>query len=521
MASASPTTAKTASAAPATKSTGSIGLFGLVLLNVTALVSLNNLPSEAEYGLSSIFYYLFAAIFFLVPVALVAAELATGWPEKGGVFRWVGEAFRGRLGFTAMFLAFVEVCVFLPTALTFGAVALANINPNHKQALAMSNNKFFILAVVLVVYWGALVVTLLGSAGIQKMAKWGGILGVFVPMAVLVGFGSAYIVAGNKAEMKLGWDEMIPDFSNFSNIVLAASVFLMFAGMEMNAVHIKEVKDAVKTYPKAIFLSAALVVAIFVSGTLIIAWVIPAKDISLTTAILTTYFDIFAWAHVPWLGSVIAITLAIGVLVNVTTWVAGPSTGMLTVAKAGYLPKVFQKTTKTGMPWTILLIQSSLVSLLAILFVTLPSVESAYQILNQLANLMYLTVYLLMFGAAIHLRYAEPNTPRPFRLGKKGNTLMWIVAGVGFLSSLIAYAFSFIPPDQIKTGSPAVYVGTLVVLLVAFYAIPNIIYQFRKPSWVAKDSDFAPFSWQKTDTAALTKVGTDAGSQTSTQTETK
>lgn len=496
MASKAPSSTKSSAVAPANKSTATIGLFGLVLLNVTALVSLNNLPSEAEYGLSSVFYYLFAAIFFLIPVALVAAELATGWPEKGGVFRWVGEAFKGRLGFMAMFLAFVEVCVFLPTALTFGAVALANINPNHKEAIAMSNNKFFILAVVLVVYWGALMVALLGSSGIQKMAKWGGILGVFVPMAVLIGFGGAYILAGNKAQMKLGWDEFIPDFSNFSNIVLAASVFLMFAGMEMNAVHIKEVKDSVKTYPKAIFLSAALVVAIFVFGTLIIAWVIPAKDISLTTAILTTYFDIFDWAHMPWLGSVIAIMLAIGVLVNVTTWVAGPSTGMLTVAKAGYLPKVFQKTNKSGMPWTILLIQSSLVSLLAILFVTLPSVESAYQILNQLANLMYLTVYLLMFASAIHLRYTEPNTPRPFRLGKKGNGLMWAVAGVGFLSSLIAYAFSFIPPDQIKVGSPVMYVAILVVLLAVFYAIPNVIYQMRKPSWVSTDADFAPFGWQ-------------------------
>ncbi len=478
------------------KSNATIGLWGLVFLNVTAIISLNNLPSEAEYGLSAVFYYLFAAVFFLVPVALVAAELATGWPERGGVFRWVGEAFKGRFGFMAMFLAWVEVCVFLPTALTFGAVALANINPNHKEAMSLANNKFFILAVVLLVYWGALFVALLGSQGIQKMAKWGGIIGVFVPMGILIIFGSAYIIGGNKAEMKLGWDELIPDFSNFSNIVLAASVFLMFAGMEMNAVHIKEVKNSEKTYPKAIFLSAILVVAIFVIGTLLIAWVVPTKDISLTTAILTTYFDIFAWAHVPWLGSVIAVMLAVGVLVNVTTWVAGPSTGMFAVAKAGYLPKFFHKTNKHGQPVVILLVQSGLVSLLAILFVALPSVESAYQILNQLANILYLTVYMLMFASAIHLRYKEPEARRPFRLGKKGNGLMWVVAGFGFAASLIAYAFSFIPPDQISVGSPVTYVSILVVLVVVFYALPNIIYQLRKPSWITPDDGFAPFDWQ-------------------------
>ncbi len=476
---------------------GTIGLFGLVLLNVTAIVSLNNLPSEAEYGLSAVFYYVFAAVFFLIPVALVAAELATGWPEKGGVFRWVGEAFRGRLGFTAMFLAFVQVCVFLPTVLTFGAVALANIDPDHTRAMALANNNYFVLAVVLIVYWVAVVVTLLGDRGVQKMAKWGGVLGVFVPMLVLVGFGVAYMIGGNKPQMKLGWGELVPDFTNFGNVVLAASVFLMFAGMEMNAVHIKDVKNAEKTYPKAIFLSAIIVVVIFVSGTLVIAWVEPASKISLTTAILSTYFDIFAWAGVSWLGPVIAIMLAAGVLVTVTTWAAGPSTGMLAVAKAGYLPPWLHKTNKHGQPWAILLVQSTLITLLAVLFVVLPSVQSAYQIMNQLANLLYLSVYLLMFAAAIRLRYTEPNRPRPFRLGKKGNALMWVVAGIGFVSSLIAYAFSFIPPDQIKVGSPVLYVGILLVLVLVFYGVPNLIFHFRKPTWVAQDSDFAPFGWQE------------------------
>ncbi len=488
------------------KSQGTIGLWSLIFLNVTAIISLNNLPSEAEYGLSAVFYYLFAAVFFLVPVALVAAELATGWPKQGGVFRWVGEAFKGRFGLMAMFLAFVEVCVFLPTALTFGAVALANINPDHKQAMTLANNKFFVMAIVLIVYWGALFITLLGSQGIQKMAKWGGILGVFIPMGVLIAFGGAYMIGGNKAEMKLGWDELIPDFSNFSNIVLAASVFLMFAGMEMNAVHIKQVKDSEKTYPKAIFISAIIVVLIFVLGTLIIAWVVPHKDISLTEAILTTYFDIFAWAHVPWLGSVIAIMLAIGVLVTVTTWVAGPSTGMLAVGKAGYLPKGLQKTNKHGQPITILLIQSGLVSLLAILFVVLPSVQSAYQILNQLANILYLTVYMLMFAAAIHLRYKEPNVARPFRLGKKGNGLMWVIAGFGFAASLIAYCFSFIPPDQIKVGSPVLYVVILVALTLLFYAIPNIIFSMKKPDWESAGTDFEPFDWQLKEQQATAKT---------------
>ena len=40
--------------------------------------------------MSSAFYYLFAAIVFLIPTSLVAAELAAMFQDKqGGVFRWV------------------------------------------------------------------------------------------------------------------------------------------------------------------------------------------------------------------------------------------------------------------------------------------------------------------------------------------------------------------------------------------------------------------------------------------------
>ena len=44
-----------------------LGVFTLAIMNVTAVVSLRGLPAEAEYGVSSAFYYLFAAIVFLIP----------------------------------------------------------------------------------------------------------------------------------------------------------------------------------------------------------------------------------------------------------------------------------------------------------------------------------------------------------------------------------------------------------------------------------------------------------------------
>ena len=48
-------------------------VFGLVMLNVIAIDSLRTLPMSAEYGFSLVFYYLVAALFFFIPVALVSA----------------------------------------------------------------------------------------------------------------------------------------------------------------------------------------------------------------------------------------------------------------------------------------------------------------------------------------------------------------------------------------------------------------------------------------------------------------
>lgn len=155
--------------------------------------------------------------------------------------------------------------------------------------------------------------------------------------------------------------------------------------------------------------------------------------------------------------------LAFGVLAGVLTWVAGPSKGIFAVGKAGYLPPFFQKTNANGVQKNILLIQGLAVTLLSLLFVVMPSVQSFYQILSQLTVLLYLIMYLLMFSGAIYLRYNMKKAPRPFRIGSKGNGLMWLIGGLGFCGSLLAFVLSFIPPSQIAVGSNTVWFAVLII----------------------------------------------------------
>ena len=86
---------------------------------------------------------------------------------------------------------------------------------------------------------------------------------------------------------------------------------------------------------------------------------------------------------------------------------------------------------------------------------------------------------------------------RPFRIGNKGNLLMWIVAGLGFLGSLLAFVLSFIPPAQISVGSSTVWYTVLAIGCIIVVGAPFVIYAMRKPCWKDNNVQFEPFHWEK------------------------
>ena len=469
-----------------------LSVMTLAIMNVTAVVSLRGLASEAIYGIQSAFYYLFAAIVFLIPTAMVAAELAAMYASKqGGVFRWVGEAYGPRVGFLAIWLQWIQSTIWYPTVLTFGAVSIAFIGTNPTADAALASNRVFTLVVVLAIYWIATIIALRGLDWVGKVSKWGGIIGTIVPAAILILLAIIYLVKGGHNYLNTHVS-FFPDLSNFSNLVLASSIFLFYAGMEMMGIHVMEVDNPKRNYPRAIIIGSLVTVAIFILGTFALGIVVPAKDISLTQTLLIGFDNYFKFLHMSWLGSVVAIALVFGVLAGVLTWVSGPSKGIFTVGRAGYLPPFFQKTNSRGVQRNILLVQGVIVTILGMLFVVMPSVQSFYQILSQLTVLLYLIMYMLMFSSAIVLRYKRPQLERPFRLGR-GNALMWILGGLGFAGSLLAFVLSFIPPSQIAVGSKTVWFSVLIVGSLVVVVIPFIIYALRKPSWKAADADIEPF----------------------------
>lgn len=472
---------------------GSLTMMAMAILLITSIFSLRGLPSEAKYGIQSVFFFIFAAVVFLVPFSLVCAELASTYTKSGGLYRWVAEAFGPKWGWTAMYLEWQTVVFWFPTVLMFGAASLAYIAWPESFDQELASNKWYTLVVAMVLYWAATFNAFRGQKSANLLSTYGGLVGTIVPGALLIILGALYFILGK--QNNLADVPVFPDFSHFNTLVLAASIFLFFAGMETQAVHINDMSNPAKQFPRSVFVACIAIVVLYALGTLVIGLVIPTDNINLLQSLLVAYKALWSSFGLGWLGNVIALFVMFGVVGQISALVTGPSAGLMAVAQSGYLPRSLQKVNDNGVNKSILYIEGALVSVLILVMIVLPTVESAYQIMSQMATIIYLIMVVLIYLAFIRLRRTAPNRKRGFKVpgGKLG---MVVVSGLGIAGALLAMALSFIPPSQIATGSPVVYVSIIAIGVAIFVALPLVIYKNRKPSWRNPDAHFYPFDWQ-------------------------
>ena len=134
------------------------------------------------------------------------------------------------------------------------------------------------------------------------------------------------------------------------------------------------------------------------------------------------------------------------------------------------------------MPVSILITQGLIVTVLSLVFLLMPSVNSSYWALVALSSMLYMLMYVLMFISAIVLRYKHPHTPRTYKI-PYGNKGIWIVSLLGISGALFGFFIGFLPPSQIDTGAKLVLECFLGGGILIFCGLPFLIYALRKPSW--------------------------------------
>jgi glutamate:GABA antiporter len=475
------TTTLVGEAPPAGRAAKRLGVVGLALVLISAMDSIRNLPTTATFGWSAIFFYTIAVLTYLVPVALCSAELAT--TVGGGIYRWVRESLGSRWGFLAVWCDWSENIVWFPTVLVFLATTLAYvINPDLAQ------NKAFLVPVMLVIFWA---ITLSSFFGSLKSARWTGIgviIGTAVPTAAIIILGLWWTGSGKASQIPFHASAIIPPWNGLTSLVYAAGIVVAFAGMEIGGFYSHVTKNVKRTYPGAVLVAAVTVAGLSILGSVAIAMVVPGKQIELAGGIMQAVSIFFAKLGISSLIRPFGVLIIIGVLCGLASWSIGPAEGMRRVAADGHLNPWWGKTNRRGAPTSVLILQATLGSVLALAMVFVNNINTYYWMLTALVAQTFLVMYFLMYIAVLRLRRTQPEAARPFKIpgGKLG---LVVVVGAGMLGALFTFFLGFIPATHLSTSGTIAYVAVMAFGMAVIIGTPFLLH--RGPSLKA-DSQFDP-----------------------------
>ncbi|WP_213318369.1 amino acid permease [Chlamydiifrater volucris] len=423
-------------------SKGSLGTFTVGMLSLAVVISLRNLPLTAKHGLSTLFYYVLAVLCFMVPYALISAELASFKPQ--GIYVWVRDSLGKWWGFFAVWMQWFHNMTWYPAMLAFIGSSLV-----YKMYPDMAQNKLYLSSVVLVGFWG---LTFFNFFGISTSALFSTIcviVGTIIPGIILVSLALFWVFSGNSIAISLNPRDIIPDFGSQTSLALLAGMLLALCGLEANANLASDMRDPKRSYPKAVLIGAMLTLAILVLGSLSIAVVIPKDQISLVSGLVTAFNLFFQKYNLSWMTMIVVFMTIAGSLGELNAWMFAGTKGLFISTQNDCLPKIFKKTNSRGVPVNLMLFQAIVVTGFSALFLLLGTADIAYWVLSALSVQMYLMMYVCLFIAGPVLRKKEPKAERIFVVPGK-NIGIYILSFLGILSCFFALFVSILPPEGVS-----------------------------------------------------------------------
>lgn len=446
--------------------TKKINLFLLVLLVVSAIDSIRNLPSASIFGTSLIFFFALAALLFLIPTSLVSAELASRFPDRGGVYYWMAQAFGDKVGMLAIWLQWINTMVWYPTILSFIAGTAAYlIHPS------LVSNRLYLITIILGIFWVLTLINLFGLSTSAKVNSIFGLVGTMFPMFLLIVLGIIWISLKKTIHVSFSLDTILPSLSRPSNWVSLTVIMASFLGIELSGVHINDIKNPQRNFPIAMGYSALFLLLTMVFGSLAIAVVLPQGEINLIAGVMQVFDKFFEAFHMRWAMPIMTSLTLIGSLAGIINWLISPAKGLLHSAEYGFLPKFFQKINKYGVAYNILIVQAVLVSAFCLVFFLVPGVNAFYWFLTGLSTDLYMMMYILMFLSALKLSLKTERHPYSYQIpGKKIG--LWTTCFLGISGCGLTIVVSFFPPPHLTISlfrySMLVCLGNILMIAPIF-----------------------------------------------------
>ena len=442
--------------------------FKLFAMTSSMVISVDELAPFGKTGATALFYLLIAGIAWFIPITQMAGEMASinGW-EKGGIFTWVKGSLGDKTGWTAMFYQWIHI--------TVGALSITFNTPWFNTTPLM---RFILMMIIL---WGATAIQIIGIKKIGRIAEWLFILGISTPVILLIISFFVYVLQGHPLHMTINWNTVIPHQLNGTTLVAFVPFMLAFCGGEASAPHVKNL-DHPKSYSKVMLALAITAICFDLLGSMAIGMTVPKDQIQNSTGFVYTYGKLLTSIGLPGdvLQKIVGIMLACGIIGELGNWIAGPNQGMYEAAKDGYMPKFFAKTTKHGVPIRIMILQSSIVTISALLitFTSGADADFAFNVSLAATTAQYLMVYMIMLISYIVLKRKHEDYHRMYYMTKNPN-LSIAIAAVALVITIVAFFVTFVPAQGTPIRLRHIYIWTLVGMCAIVSVLPLILYRWH------------------------------------------
>lgn len=425
-----------------------LSVFSLTLITVCSVDSIRNLPAAAIAGSQLFLYFSLALIFFLLPCAIISCWFSN--QSQQGVFGWVKKGLGKHYAFMAIWFQCVQNVLIYPTLLSFIAgTLLYSISPD------LAKNQYLLVLTILIQIWGLTWINLKGIHFSSRFNTLCSITGLLIPFIIIMSMGFYWWLTQTPDDQQI-----LPQASAYSWTSLTA-IILSFCGIELAAVHAQESKP--DAFPKAVFISVFIIFLTMLFGSLILAMIIPAEQLSFISSIPQLIQLFFTKMNCGQLSFIINGLIAIGCIGAANNWLIAPIKGLGFAAGEGFLNPGLTTLNKNNAPARLLILQATCVTLISTLFLIIPSINASYWIMLNAATQINLLMYLLLFISAIKLVKAERIKTR---------IKILFSAGLGLFGICVALLVSLAPPPSIQFDSQFSYALTGGLFLVIMTLIP-------------------------------------------------
>ncbi|MCK4270288.1 MAG: amino acid permease [Methanogenium sp.] len=459
-----------------------LGFFTFAMITASIIISLRSLPSQAVTGMNILFYFFITTIGFLLPMTLILKMFGCAFPVEGGLYVWVKESFGEKWGFTAIFIQWMHLIIVSVLLLSFISGAIA-----YLFAPELSENKIYILAVSLIFFWSATLISMRGLKVSAKISTFCVIIGVFIPALIIIAMAGLNLASGHEAQISLAftYDNIIPDLSSLAALSMIAAFVNPFFGIEASAAHLGNLKDAAKNYLPTLLIGGIFCVLINILCSLSIATVIPSEKISLVNGLLQALDLLFNEMNAGWVLLVVILLIMCGTIGEINSWILAPARGLTLTARNGSLPPFMQYINENGIPAHTLIVQAVLVTIFCLIFALIPGVNFAYWSMLSLLTHIYLIAYLILMLSAFKNREMLFKANRYHSKVKK--MLFSVAGGLGIITILFMEFVTFFNPENASPGFEIYYAAGMISGMIVIISIQLLTYAIRKPEWKMKD----------------------------------